>query len=401
MFKKFSLASGPRLHFLIPLAVGAFVVICAGVVITVQLFGDPRAAAPRQVVSLNPGPAYAGAAERVPFSEAAVESFELGAGGEAIPLDENGQPVPGSAPVGSNSPFPSGNPNAPPGEFRITMVEPTRGRAQATPLARAPIAGFYEQGQLGPIPVIASDGRTPASVYARPFTAVPDRPVIAIVVGGLGFNRRQTEQAIADLPAEVTLSFMPYAAELQQWIDAARADGHEVMLELPMEPFDPDADDTGPQTLEVGLSPAQNVERLENVLSRATGYFGVTNYQGGRFAANAAAAGPVMQALRRRGLAMITTGLGQRTAMSTEARRVSLPVTAADRIIDSQREAEAIDEQLLMLEALAVQNGSAMGAGFAYPVTIDQIVRWSTALGARGYQLAPASAVLRSRAGAL
>jgi hypothetical protein len=108
-----------------------------------------------------------------------------------------------------------------------------------------------------------------------------------------------------------------------------------------------------------------------------------------------------MQALRRRGLALITSGLGQRTAMSTEARRVSLPVTAADRIIDSRREADAIDEQLLTLEALALQNGSAIGAGFAYPVTIDQIGRWGAELGARGYQLAPASAVLRLRAGAL
>ncbi len=403
MFKRKSSSpsAGPRMELLLPMAVGSFVVVCAGAVIAVQLLGDPSAATPRQVVSLSAGPASAGAAERVPFSEAAVESFELGADGEPLPLDAQGQPIPGAAPTGPASAFPDGDPNAPRGEFRITMVEPTRGRAQSTPLARAPISGFYERGELGPIPIIASDGRTPASAYARPFTPVADRPMIAIVVGGLGFNRRATEQAIADLPADVTLSFVPYVAGLQQWIDAARADGHEVMLEIPMEPFDPDADDTGPQTLEVALSPAQNVERLENILSRAAGYFGVTNYQGGRFAANAAAAGPVMQALRRRGLGLITTGLGQRTAMSTEARRVSLPVTAADRIIDSQREAEAIDEQLLTLEALALQNASAIGAGFAYPVTIDQIARWSVELGARGYQLAPASAVLRSRAGAL
>jgi polysaccharide deacetylase 2 family uncharacterized protein YibQ len=386
---------------LVPFAVGAFVVVCAAAIIAVQLFGDPRAAAPRQVVSLSPGPAYAGAAERVPFSEAAVENFDLGMAGEAVPLDENGQPIPGGSTAAPVSPFPAGDPNAPPGEFRITLVEPTRGRTASTPLARAPIAGFFEQGELGPIPVIASDGRTPASAYARPFTPVAGQPLIGIVVGGLGFNRRATEQAIADLPPEVTLSFVPYVAGLQQWIDAARADGHEVMLEVPMEPFDPDADDTGPQTLQVGLSPAQNVERLENILSRAAGYFGVTNYQGGRFAANAAAAGPVMQALRRRGLVLITSGLGQRTAMSTEARRLSLPVTAADRVIDTQREAEAIDEQLLTLEALALQNGSAIGAGFAYPVTIDQVSRWSMALSSRGYQLAPASAVLRSRAGAL
>ncbi|MBU6405935.1 MAG: divergent polysaccharide deacetylase family protein [Alphaproteobacteria bacterium] len=390
-----------RTEQLLPLAVGVFVVLCAVTVALIQLFGDPGAASPRRVVSLSPSPASAGVAERVPFSEAAVDSFELGAMGEALPLDEHGQPIPGAAPTGAVAPFPGGDPTAPPGQLRITLVQPTRGTSPVTPLPRAPISGFYEAGALGPIPIIASDGRTAANAYARPFTPQSERPMIAIIVGGLGFNRRATQQAIEDLPQDVTLSFVPYASGLQDWIDTARADGHEVLLEVPMEPFDPEADDTGPQTLQVGISPAENIERLENILSRAAGYFGVTNYQGGRFAANAQAAGPVAQALRRRGLALITTGIGQRTALSSEARRAALPMTAADRVIDSQREAEAIDEQLLTLEALALQNGAAIGAGFAYPVTIDQVGRWSAELSARGYQLAPASAVLRSRAGTL
>ena len=90
----------------------------------------------------------------------------------------------------------------------------------------------------------------------------------------------------------------------------------------------------------------------------------------------------------------ITSGIGQHTALSVEAQRAGLVNTAADRIIDSRREADAIDEQLLNLEALALQNHSAIGAGFAYPVTMDQVGAWATDIGTRGYQLAPASAVL-------
>jgi hypothetical protein len=166
-----------------------------------------------------------------------------------------------------------------------------------------------------------------------------------------------------------------------------------------MEPFDPNADDTGPQTLLTASSPRENVARLETLLSRGAGYFGVTNYQGGRFAANAQASAPIVQALRRRGLVMVTSGLGQRTAMTLEAGRAGLPITAADRIIDTEREAAVIDEQLLTLEALALQNGSAIGSGFAYPVTIEQVNRWAGELEARGYVLAPVSSVLRTRTG--
>ena len=349
--------------------------------LAIQFFGDPSAAGPRRVVALAPSSAEAASAPRLSFEEATE-------GAEYFGLDE----LPAaSAEVGEID----GN-----GQLRVAVVEaPEAARPPpASPLPRAPIAGLSEAGPNGPLPIVAANGRTPAAAYARPFTAQANKALVAIVIGGLGFNARATTQAIDELPAEVTLSFVPYATDLQTWINRARARGHEVLLELPMEPFDPDADDTGPQTLLASASGPQNITRLEQLLSRGTGYFGVTNYQGARFATSATAAQPVVQALRRRGLVFVTSGIGQRTALSTEAQRSGLPTTAADRIIDARREADAIDDQLLNLEALALQNQSAIGAGFAYPVTMEQVGRWARDVDERGYQLAPASAVLNARA---
>jgi polysaccharide deacetylase 2 family uncharacterized protein YibQ len=359
-------------------------VLALGALVSVQMFGDPSAAGPRRVLSLQPSSAEANA-PRISFSDAAEEGAEMHTFGldELPQTGEYGQ-------IDSN------------GELRVAVVEAqpaaNNSRPQAPPLPRAPIAGLFENGPNGPLPIISSNGRTPAQVYARPFTPQQGRPVIAIVIGGLGFNATATTQAIDELPAEVTLSFVPYSQNLQSWIDRARARGHEVMLELPMEPFDPDADDTGPQTLLASASSAQNITRLEQLLSLGSGYFGVTNYQGARFATSGQASAPVVQALRRRGLSFISSGIGQRTALSVEAQRAQLPNTAADRIIDAGREADAIDDQLLNLEALALQNQSAIGAGFAYPVTMEQVGRWARDVESRGYQLAPASAVLNARA---
>jgi polysaccharide deacetylase 2 family uncharacterized protein YibQ len=64
----------------------------------------------------------------------------------------------------------------------------------------------------------------------------------------------------------------------------------------------------------------------------------------------------------------------------------------ADRIVDVEPSADAIDHQLLQLEATALQNGDAVGVGYAYPVTIEQFRIWTQGLKAKGYQLAPASA---------
>ncbi|HVY85246.1 MAG TPA: divergent polysaccharide deacetylase family protein [Caulobacterales bacterium] len=363
-------------------ALGVFVGVSAAVLIAIQVLGDPSAAGPKHIIDLNPSVASADtAAPRVSFADASAQGQQL-------------QP-PDMAPDDTTTDTTTAD-----GELRVAVVESpnqTPSTPAVSPLPRAPIAGLFESGPHGPMPIVARDGRNSAQAYARPFQ--PDgHPIIAVIIGGLGFNARTSTQAIEELPPEITLSFAPYATDLQTWINSARAHGHEVMLELPMEPFDPDADDTGPQTLLASAPAQQNVSRLEQLLSYGAGYFGVTNYQGARFATSSQASQPIAQALRRRGLVFISSGLGQRTALSVEATRAGLANTAADRIIDARREADAIDEQLLNLEALALQNRSAIGAGFAYPVTMEQVGRWARDIGTRGYQLAPASAVLRARA---
>ena len=74
-------------------------------------------------------------------------------------------------------------------------------------------------------------------------------------------------------------------------------------------------------------------------------------------------------------------------------------LSVADRVLDADPSTRSIDARLLELEALAIQNGNALGSGFAYPVTVDALVSWTEGLEQRGYQLAPASHVARLRSG--
>jgi polysaccharide deacetylase 2 family uncharacterized protein YibQ len=257
-------------------------------------------------------------------------------------------------------------------------------------LPAAPIAGFTQAGPGGGLlPIMGPGGRSPAEAYARPFHS-NGKPKVAIIIGGLGLNAKTTREAIEQLPAEVTLSFVPYADGLQGWVDLARANGHEVLLETPMEPNDYPDNDPGPYTLMSGARPQEITSGLEWLLSRATGYFGVTNYLGSKFVNSDPAMAAFTTALRGRGLAFIDDG-------SAVRRGGGLPRLSADRVIDDQLADDSIDRQLLALEAAAMQNGQALGAGFAYPVTLAQVSRWSSSLAQRGYQLAPASALMVRR----
>ena len=115
------------------------------------------------------------------------------------------------------------------------------------------------------IPKIGADGARPAEIYARPVkpqAGRADQPRIAIVIDGLGIGANGTTEALAKLPAPVTFAFAPYGTDLERWVARARGEGHEVLLQVGMEPFDYPDNDPGPQTLLTSLTAEQNIDRL-------------------------------------------------------------------------------------------------------------------------------------------
>ncbi len=92
--------------------------------------------------------------------------------------------------------------------------------------------------------------------------------------------------------------------------------------------------------------------------------------------------------MKARGLAFVDDG-------SAGHRGGGPPRASADAVVDEQLSADAINQALLGLEAKALQHGAALGTGFAYPVTVEQVIHWAGGLPGRGYQLAPASAITR------
>jgi polysaccharide deacetylase 2 family uncharacterized protein YibQ len=299
----------------------------------------------------------------------------------------------------------AGDASPSPQTVRINGVAVTTGQSwQDTRTGRAlpaaPIAPVTEQTASGPLPAIATDGRTPAGVYARPFANPESRPTVSIVLGGLGINYTHTKAAIEELPPEITLSFAPSTRNLQSWINQARAAGHEVLLEVPMEPYDFGRERPHPQTLYAGTGKDIISARLNALMGQASGYFGVTNYQGSKFATDSDAAQAVAAALAARGLALIEDGSFNRSGFSGVAVDKSLRFGLADMPIDIHPNGSEIQARLLELETLALEQGRSLGTGFAYPVTIDILKAWTKGLDRKGLALAPASAATRTSASA-
>jgi hypothetical protein len=304
-------------------------------------------------------------------------------------------PVPlGTAPQAPGTP--SLTPVAKPGEPvvpppAIVPANITQPVYAGTALVADP--ALIEASDQGPLPRIAADGTPPMRAYAAP-ALDNGKPRIAIVVSGLGISAKATAAALASLPPQVTLAFAPYASDVQRWVAEARREGHEVLLEVPMEPFDFPDSDPGPHTLRSGVGEDANTERLVWALTRFTGYTGVTNLLGGRLLSDPDSLEPVMTYLARRGLLFYDNGASTHSAAPDVAARSGVSFAQATATIDSIQTAMEIDRQLSDLENQARAHGAASGAGFLYPVTVERVTQWAQGLNGRGFVLVPASAIV-------
>lgn len=283
---------------------------------------------------------------------------------------------------------------APPDETTggIVVVGDPAAVTQNARMAHIPDRALIETSAAGPLPVRAVDGRRPFDVYARPWSHARGARV-AIVIGGLGVSQTGTQLAIAKLPPEVTLAFATQGNSLGRWMQEARRGGHEIVLQLPLEPFDYPNVNPGRNTLTVSASPEENLDNLHWALSRITNYTGVMNYMGARFTSERAAMAPMMAELGRRGLLYFDDGSSARSLASELALPNKVPVAVADTSIDAQRDRGAILKKLDELERTARAKGYAVGTGSAFDVTVDAVTTWVAEAKKRGIEVVPISAV--------
>ncbi|MBN9064594.1 MAG: hypothetical protein BGP06_01305 [Rhizobiales bacterium 65-9] len=260
----------------------------------------------------------------------------------------------------------------------------------------APDRMLLEKSRYGALPRIGPDGTRPAQAYARPF-AGDGKPRIAILVGGLGVSQQATSDALSKLPGPISVAFAPYGGDLDRLVQRARDTGHELFLQAPMEPFDYPDNDPGPHTLRVGVSDADNLDKLHWVMSRIQGYVGVVNFMGAKFTAQETALRPVVKDVADRGLLLFDDGSSNRSRLVASADALKGQAARADAVIDSTLRAEAIDRELAKLEQTARDRGYAIGAASALPVTIDRLARWAKTLEAKGIVLAPVTGVVAAR----
>jgi hypothetical protein len=399
-----------RLASLLPVGIAGVLGLClATFVVWAAAVNDPLGGEPLVVVSTEPRPV---SPARKPDERIADRADAKGEPGADAKADAKADPKtePRSGATDDKQGTPEGAKSSPPGMQAVTIINGASGARQEVMVPardgqRLALADpkLLEATRHGEVPRVSLDGKRPLVAYARPVADTPataNMPRIALVITGLGISAKNTDAAVTQLPGPVTFAFAPYGSDLERLAARARGEGHELLLQVPMEPFDYPDNDPGPQTLLTSLAPEQNIDRMHWLMSRFQGYVGVANYMGSRFTASEAALAPALREVAKRGLMYVDDGSSARSLAGQIAGANNLPFAKAGIVLDVVPTPDEIDRALARLEAVARDGGIAVGVATALPVSIERIAKWAKGAEARGFLLVPiTAAVMKAKAG--
>lgn len=253
-----------------------------------------------------------------------------------------------------------------------------------------------------PPPPLVAPKPAPAPVVVPPAPATIPSPVVVpigpsaadkkarlvIVIDDMGLARAHT-RAVIDLPAPLTLAFLPYADALATQTQAATARGHEVMLHMPMQPFG--SDNPGPNAIRPDMAADEVAGTLRTALATLPGIKGINNHMGSAATADRATMDAVMQVLADQRLFFLDSVTTQQTQAQAAAQAHNVPYRARDLFLDHNPSQAAVSAALKQLEAVASRKGVAIAIGHPRPETIAALRDWLAQYDHKRFEIVPLS----------
>ena len=231
-------------------------------------------------------------------------------------------------------------------------------------------------------------------VHAIPFENTENKPLVSIVLDDMGLNRLHSDWAVS-LKAPLTLSYLPYAKDLANQTQSARAQGHELLIHLPMEPRG--AADPGPGALMVNMDQMEIKKLLARALYAFPGAIGVNNHMGSLFTADYRAMSIVLMQIKSSGQLFLDSLTVSNSLVSQLGDKFNVPVVSRDVFLDDIDKKDEIVRRLKEVERVALDKGTAIAIGHPRLTTLRVLEEWLANLAEKKIRLAPLSAVAKKR----
>lgn len=271
------------------------------------------------------------------------------------------------------------------GELPPEIVEPA-----------APPEGAHETATPVEPPAEAAAPRTTHSRAAYTVREGPKSyqgtPRIAIILDDGGYGGAGTEQVLA-LDPRITLAILPYTEHAAATAERAAALGFEIMLHMPMQPVQPEAQPFHGEVA-VGMAREEIQRRARAAMAEVPGLSGINNHTGSRFTADRDGMIAFLEVVKEEGLYWVDSMTQGDSIAYDVAREMGVPAARRDVFLDNQNNPEYIRRQFELLLGIAQRQGFAVGIGHFRPVTAAVLAELLPQAVERGFELVHVSEIV-------
>lgn len=272
---------------------------------------------------------------------------------------------------------------APTQSLALPLRPPPSGFRSLSPTELAAMSETTSDGLR--LPRIAPDGWMPWIANARRFDPSGPRARIGLLMINLGASEAAMKRAIEELPAEVSLAFLPGTPDLPRWLAQARAFGHESYLMLPIE--DSGAAERGIRAIDGNADAAENLRRLRLALARGSGYAGLVLSSTGPVTQSETILRPLVKEIADRGLGLVEINPAPgAAAVQRLTDALGAGYARSADVLDYKLDGEGVRGNLDRLSTWVAHSIPGRAPRHAFGVmqpddeTIDAIVTWSKRL---------------------
>lgn len=216
---------------------------------------------------------------------------------------------------------------------------------------------------------------------------------VALVIDDLGYNPEMAGELLKiDFPFTVSiLPNLPYTALIARM---AIKQGKEVLLHLPMEPYDYPNIRVEEGTLLTSMTDDEIRGLIDRSLDGLDCAIGANNHMGSRMVENEEKMRTILQEMQRRGFFFLDSRTSPRSVVYDLARKMGVRTAKRDVFLDGHDDIDYIHRKLEEVAEIAASNHCGIAIGHLQPNTIKVLKQYMPDLSKRGIQFVKISEVL-------
>ncbi len=229
--------------------------------------------------------------------------------------------------------------------------------------------------------------------YDKILTIKPKSKQLAVIVDDLGNYHGSLLQDFVKTNPAVTFAVMPDSKYAKESLAAAKSQGHECIIHIPMEPLDYPKNNPGKNAIYVQLSQKEIEKRMEDYIHQLPGCVGANNHMGSFASSDLAAMQSVMSVLKRNNFYFVDSRTTSESVAFNVAQKSLVPAYKRDLFIDEPNLSEDnLRKQLSILQNLRSSQDYAIVIIHCHTRQhLDYLNRFIRSIPALGYELVPVS----------